>query len=192
MLVFNVLINIINKNMNHKTIGDTLPDVTFKTRIRDESVDGENPFRWEDKTTDDIFAGKKVVLFALPGAFTPTCSSSHLPGYDDKYQEFKDLGIDEVICLSVNDAFVMYKWGLDRDVKNLYLLPDGNAEFTDKMGMLVSKENLGFGSRSWRYSMMIDDKKIKHLFTEEGMTDNCKDDPFSVSSAETMLKELRG
>tara|TARA_B100000686_G_C16499297_1_gene816199 strand:+ start:338 stop:877 length:540 start_codon:yes stop_codon:yes gene_type:complete len=177
--------------MNHLTIGDRVPEVTFKTRVRDESVEGPNPFRWEDKTTSDIFGGKKIVLFALPGAFTPTCSSTHLPGYEEKYQEFKDMGIDEVICLSVNDAFTMFKWGQDQGVKNVFLLPDGNGEFTDKMGMLVKKENLGFGSRSWRYSMMVDDGEIKQMFVEDGKVDNCSTDPFAVSDADTMMTALK-
>lgn len=178
--------------MNHKQIGDRVPDVIFKTRVRDESVEGPNPFRWQDITTSDIFAGKKIVLFALPGAFTPTCSSTHLPGYETAYQEFKDLGIDQVICLSVNDAFTMFKWGQDQRAENVFLLPDGNGEFTDKMGMLVKKENLGFGSRSWRYSMMVDDGEIKQLFVEEGFSDNCEEDPFEVSDAQTMLDALKG
>ncbi|HJL39904.1 MAG TPA: peroxiredoxin [Myxococcales bacterium LLY-WYZ-16_1] len=168
-----------------------VPNVTFKTRVRDESIGGENPFRWQDLTTDDVFGGKKIVLFALPGAFTPTCSSTHLPGYDAKYGEFKALGIDEVVCLSVNDAFVMYQWGQRLGNQNVFLLPDGNAEFTRKMGMLVDKSNLGFGMRSWRYSMYVVDKKIEKMFVEEGYDDNCMTDPFEVSDADTMLKYLK-
>lgn len=178
--------------MTHKQIGERVPDVVFKTRVRDTSVDGENPFRWEDKTTADIFAGKKVVVFALPGAFTPTCSSTHLPGYEQAYDQFKAAGIDDVICLSVNDAFTMFKWGQDQGAENVFLLPDGNGEFTDKMGMLVKKENLGFGSRSWRYSMMVDDGEIKQLFVEDGFSDNCEEDPFEVSDAQTMLDAING
>ncbi|HIL93102.1 MAG TPA: redoxin domain-containing protein, partial [Cycloclasticus sp.] len=98
---------------------NTVPNITFKTRVRDESIGGDNPFRWQDVTTNDIFSGKKIVIFALPGAFTPTCSSTHLPGYDAKYQELKDLGVDEVYCLSVNDAFSMFQWGKNLDVKNV-------------------------------------------------------------------------
>lgn len=171
--------------------GSNVPDVTFKTRVRDESIDGPNPFRWQNLTSKDIFEGKKVVLFALPGAFTPTCSSTHLPGYDSKYQEFKDLGVDEVICLSVNDAFVMFKWGKDLDTKNVFLLPDGNGEFTRQMGMLVKKENLGFGMRSWRYSMYVDNGEIKKMFIEPEFGDDCPDDPFEVSDADTMLEYLK-
>lgn len=169
----------------------TVPDVVFKTRVRDESIGGDNPFRWEDKSTDDIFKGKKVVIFSLPGAFTPTCSSTHLPGYEEKYDELKSLGVDEVVCISVNDAFVMYQWGKNLGVNKVFLLPDGNGEFTRKMGMLVDKSNLGFGMRSWRYSAFVNDKKIEALFTEPDYSDNCPTDPFEVSDVETMLKFLK-
>ncbi len=169
-----------------------VPNVVFKTRVRDESVGGENPYRWEDRTTADIFGGKKVVLFALPGAFTPTCSSNHLPRYDELYDEFKALGVDEVICLSVNDAFVMFKWGKELGNKNIFLLPDGSGEFTRKMGMLVDKSNLGFGMRSWRYSMLVDDCVIEKMFVEADFGDNCPTDPFQVSDADTMLAYLKG
>jgi thioredoxin-dependent peroxiredoxin len=176
----------------HNLTGTKLPSVTFKTRVRDESIGGENPFKWQDITTNEIFNGKKVVLFGLPGAFTPTCSSTHLPGYDNKYQEFKDLGVDTIVCLSVNDAFTMYQWGEKLGVKNIMLLPDGNAEFTRKIGMLVRKENLGFGDRSWRYSMFVDNGEIKEMFIEKGYSDNCEEDPFEVSDADTMLNYLKG
>lgn len=172
-------------------IGKNVPNVTFKTRVRDESIGGDNPFRWQDLTSDDIFAGKKVVLFALPGAFTPTCSSTHLPGYDANYEEFKALGVDSVVCLSVNDAFTMYQWGVKLGNKNVFLLPDGNAEFTRAMGALVKKENLGFGERSWRYSMYVEDGVIKEMFIEPGFSDNCETDPFEVSDAVTMLNYLK-
>lgn len=168
-----------------------VPDVVFKTRVRDESIGGENPFKWYDLTTDELFKGKKVVVFSLPGAFTPTCSSSHLPRYEELYEEFKKLGVDEVVCLSVNDAFVMYQWGLKQGRKNVFLLPDGNGEFTRKMGMLVDKSNLGFGMRSWRYSMFVDDKKIEKIFVEPDFGDNCPSDPFEVSDADTMLNYLK-
>lgn len=171
---------------------EKVPSVVFKTRVRDESVEGPNPYRWEDKTTEDIFAGKKVVVFSLPGAFTPTCSSNHLPRYEELYDEFKAQGVDEVICVSVNDAFVMFKWGREIGAKNVFLLPDGNAEFTRKMGMLVDKSNLGFGLRSWRYSMLVNDCKIEKIFVEPGYEDNCPTDPFEVSDADTMLAYLKG
>lgn len=180
--------------MNQETNGTTpnrVPDVTFKTRVRDESVGGDNPFVWKDVSSADIFAGKRVVVLALPGAFTPTCSSTHLPGYEQHYAELKDLGVDEVYCLSVNDAFSMFQWAKQLNVKNVKMLPDGNAEFTAKMGMLVKKENLGFGARSWRYSMLVEDGKINGVFEEEGKVDNCADDPFVCSDVNTMLKHLQ-
>lgn len=167
-----------------------VPNVVFKTRVRDESIGGDNPFRWQDLSTDDIFKGKKVVVLALPGAFTPTCSSTHLPGYDTKYGELRDLGVDEVYCLSVNDAFTMYQWAKNLGIKSVKMLPDGNGEFTDKMGMLVKKENLGFGARSWRYSMLVEDGEIRKVFAEAGKVDNCPTDPFEVSDVDTMIAYL--
>jgi peroxiredoxin len=170
----------------------TVPNITFKTRVRDESVEGPNPFRWQDVTSDDIFKGKTVVVFALPGAFTPTCSSTHLPGYEEHYDELKNLGVDEVYCLSVNDAFTMYQWGIHQGVKNVKLLPDGSGDFTRAMGMLVKKDNLGFGLRSWRYSMLVEDGEIVKMFIEPGKEDDCPTDPFEVSDVNTMLTFLRG
>lgn len=168
-----------------------VPQVTFKTRVRDEAVDGPNPFRWKDVSSDDIFAGKRVVLFALPGAFTPTCSSTHLPGYESDYDSFRELGVDEVYCLSVNDAFTMFQWGRHMNVQNVKLLPDGSCEFTRGMDMLVSKDNLGFGLRSWRYSMLVEDGNIVKIFSEPGMEDECPSDPFEVSDSTTMLDFIR-
>lgn len=169
----------------------TVPNVVFKTRVRDESIGGSNPFRWQDVTTADIFKGKKVVIVALPGAFTPTCSSTHLPGFDAKYAEFKAAGIDEVYCLSVNDAFTMFQWSKHLGVQNVKMLPDGNGDFTRLMGMLVKKENLGFGDRSWRYSMLVDDQKIVKIFEEAGKADNFGEDPFLVSDADTILNFIK-
>ena len=168
-----------------------VPSVTFKTRVRDDALEGPNPFEWKDLTSDEIFKGKKVVLFSLPGAFTPTCSSDHLPRYEQRYDEFMKLGVDRIVCLSVNDAFVMFQWGKAQGVKNIFLLPDGNGEFTRKMGMLVDKANLGFGMRSWRYSMYVVDGKIERMFVEAGYADNCPSDPFQVSDADTMLGYLK-
>jgi len=168
-----------------------VPDVTFKTRVRNEAIEGDNPFEWKDLTSAEIFDGKNVVVFALPGAFTPTCSSTHLPRYEELYDDLKAQGVDEIICLSVNDAFVMYQWGLKLGRKNVFMLPDGNAEFTRKMGMLVDKSNLGFGLRSWRYSMYVENGEIKQLFSEDGYSDNCPTDPFEVSDADTMLNYLK-
>ncbi|MGZ8136745.1 MAG: redoxin family protein [Methylococcaceae bacterium] len=172
-------------------MSSTVPDVVFKTRVRDESIGGDNPFRWQDVSTDDIFKGKKIVVLALPGAFTPTCSSTHLPGFEASYAELLAQGVDEVYCLSVNDAFTMFQWGKHLGINQVKMLPDGNGDFTRLMGMLVKKENLGFGHRSWRYSMLVDDKKIVKLFSEPGLADNCPDDPFTVSDATTMLNYLQ-
>lgn len=177
--------------MSHLQENDHLPEVTFKTRVRDEAIGGENPFRWQDRTTAELFGGKKVVVFSLPGAFTPTCSSTHAPGYEKAFEEFKALGVDSVICLSVNDAFVMFQWAKNLGLTNVFMLPDGNADFTRAMGMLVKKENLGFGDRSWRYSMLVEDGVIKKMFVEPGMVDNCPTDPFEVSDADTMLAYLK-
>jgi peroxiredoxin len=168
-----------------------VPNVIFKTRVRNDALGGPNPFEWKDLSTDEIFKGKKVVVFSLPGAFTPTCSTSHLPRYEELYEEFKAQGVDSIVCVSVNDAFVMYQWGLSQKAKNVFLLPDGNGQFSRKMGMLVDKSNLGFGMRSWRYSMLVDDGEIVKLFSEPGYEDNCPTDPFEVSDADTMLNYLK-
>lgn len=169
-----------------------VPNVVFKTRVRDESIEGDNPFRWQDTTSESLFSGKRVVLFSLPGAFTPTCSSNHLPRYDELYDEFRAQGVDDIICVSVNDAFVMFQWGRHIGNTNITLLPDGNGEFTRKMGMLVDKANLGFGMRSWRYSMLVDDGQVEKAFIEPDFGDNCPTDPFEVSDADTMLAYLKG
>lgn len=170
----------------------TVPSVVFKTRVRDESIGGDNPFRWQDVSSDDIFPGKKVIIVALPGAFTPTCSSTHLPGYEAKYDELKELGIDEVYCVSVNDAFSMYQWSKQLGVSKVKMLPDGNGHFTKGMDMLVKKENLGFGDRSWRYAMVVDNDEIVKIFSEAGKCDNAETDPFECSDVNTMLEYLRG
>jgi peroxiredoxin len=171
---------------------EKVPNVIFKTRVRDESVDGENPFRWQDRTTQEIFGGKRVVLFALPGAFTPTCSSTHLPEYERLYDQIRAQGVDEVICLSVNDAFTMFQWGKQHGIQKVFLLPDGNGDFTRLMGMLVKKQNLGFGMRSWRYAMVVDDGRIEQMFIEDGFEDDCELDPFEVSDARCVLAYLQG
>ncbi|MBT3171926.1 MAG: peroxiredoxin [Rhodospirillaceae bacterium] len=168
-----------------------VPSVTFKTRVRDDSIDGPNPFRWQDRTSEEIFKGRKVVVFALPGAFTPTCSTSHLPRYEELHGEFAAAGIDEVVCLSVNDAFVMFQWGKAQGVEHTTLLPDGSGTFTRMMGMLVDKDNLGFGYRSWRYSMLVDGGEIVQIFKEPGMDDNMGGDPFEVSGADNMLTFIK-
>ena len=168
----------------------SVPHTTFITRVRDESVDHENPFRWQKLSSDDIFSGKNIIIVALPGAFTPTCSSTHLPGYEAQYDRLKALGVDEVYCLSVNDAFTMFQWSKHLGIEKVKMLPDGNGDFTRLMGMLVKKENLGFGDRSWRYSMHVVDGEIQAQFAEAGLMDNCPDDPFEVSDVNTMLAHL--
>ena len=169
-----------------------VPKTSFKMRVRDESIGGDNPYRWESKTSSEIFANKKVIVFSLPGAFTPTCSSTHVPRFDELYESFLNLGVDEIYCLSVNDAFVMNQWGRHLGIVNLKLLPDGNGEFTRKMGMLVDKNNLGFGARSWRYSMLVDNQVIEKMFVEAGFSDNCETDPFETSDADTLMAWLKG
>ncbi len=171
--------------------GAKLPDVTFHTRVRDDSVEGPNPFRWEDKTTADYFAGKRVILFSLPGAFTPTCSTYQLPGFENGYADFTANGIDAIYCMSVNDSFVMNKWAQDQGLKNVDVIPDGSAEFTRKMGMLVDKDNLGFGMRSWRYAAIINDGVVEAWFEEPGLMDNCPEDPYGISSPENLMEHLQ-
>jgi thioredoxin-dependent peroxiredoxin len=168
-----------------------VPDATFHTRVRNEAIDGPNPFEWKLLTSADVFAGKRIVLFALPGAFTPACSESHLPGYEKHYDAFRALGVDQVICLSVNDAFVMFQWAMSRKIEKVFMLPDGNGEFTRKMGMLVERTTNGLGMRSWRYSMLVNDGKIEQLFIEPGFKDNPSGIPLNISGAETMLDFLR-
>jgi glutaredoxin-like protein len=154
--------------------GTKVPSVVFKTRVNGEFV---------DVTTDDLFKGRRVVVFALPGAFTPTCSSTHLPRYNELAAVFKDSGVDDIICMSVNDAFVMDAWKKGQEADNVTLIPDGNGEFADGMGMLVDKSDLGFGKRSWRYSMLVEDGTIRRMFVEPDVPG----DPFEVSDADTML-----
>ena len=154
-------------------------------------IDEAPGFEWQTVSSMDIFKGKRIVLFGLPGAFTPTCSSTHLPGYDDNYETILEHGIDDVYCLSVNDAFVMNAWFKQLDVKNVKSLPDGSGKFTRTLGMLVDKDNLGFGMRSWRYSAIIDDGMLAHMFVEPGLRDNADNDPFEVSDVYTMIEYLR-
>ena len=171
-----------------------IPEVTFKTRIGDnEALGGACSIggAWKNITTDELFKGKKIILFSLPGAFTPTCSSQQLPGYESKYDELKKYA-DEVYCLSVNDAFVMNAWFRDQNISKVKPIGDGEAKFTDGMGMLVKKPKQGFGMRSWRYSAFIDDCKVLKTFVEEGKNDESKDDdPFRVSDVDTMLDYLK-
>ncbi|MCV2881035.1 peroxiredoxin [Actibacterium sp. XHP0104] len=171
--------------------GYRLPDVTFHTRVRDDSIEGPNPYRWQDVTTADYFAGKRVVLFSLPGAFTPTCSTYQLPGFENGFADFQAEGVDEIYCMSVNDSFVMNKWAIDQGLKNVKVIPDGSGEFSRRMGMLVRKDNLGFGLRSWRYAAVVNDGVIEGWFEEPGLSDNHESDPYGVSSPETVLAWLK-
>ncbi len=171
--------------------GVTLPKITFRTRVRDESVGGDNPFRWQDRTTDYYFKGKRVVLFSLPGAFTPTCSTYQLPGYESNSEAFTALGIDEIYCMSVNDSYVMNKWAQSQDLKNIKVIPDGSGFFTRQMGMLVQKEPEGFGMRSWRYAAVIKDGVVEAWFEEPGRKDNSLEDPYGETSPEKVLAWLK-
>ena len=157
--------------------GQTVPDVSFKIRR-----DGD----WATVTPDDIFAGKNVIVFSLPGAFTPTCSSTHLPRYNELAPVVESVGIDTLVCVAVNDPFVMEEWGKDQEAENVVLPPDGNGAFTEAMGLLVDKSDLNFGKRSWRYSMLVRDRKIEKMFVEPQKPG----DPFEVSDADTMLHYL--
>ena len=172
-----------------------IPYTNFKTRINDNEAVGGCTFiggEWTDIDTTEIFDNKKVVVFARPGAFTPTCSSQQLPGYEEKYGQLKAYGVDEVYCLSVNDAFVMNAWFRDEKIENVKAIGDGEAVFTQGMGMLVNKPKQGFGMRSWRYSMLVDNGEVKKIFEEPGKNNaSDDDDPFTVSDVDTMLNYLK-
>ena len=159
-----------------------VPQVEFVFRENGEFV---------TRTTADLFNGKRVVIFSLPGAFTPTCSAYQLPGFEDNYDEFASLGIDAIYCLSVNDGFVMNAWAKDQGIEKVTLVPDGNAYFTRSMGYLVNKSNLGFGERSWRYAAVVDDGVIEKIFVEEGMRDNADTDPYEASTPEAVLEYVK-
>lgn len=154
--------------------GEKVPQVNFKVY-----QDGD----WEEISSDQVFANKTVVLFALPGAYTPTCSSLQTPSFIRYADKFKEYGVDDIVCLSVNDPFVMNAWQMDQEAQVIRFLPDGNGEFTEGMGMLVDKSELGFGKRSWRYSMLVEDGVIEKMFIEPEEPG----DPYKVSGAETML-----
>lgn len=162
--------------------GEKLPDVSFV--FREDS-------KFVSYLSSDIFDGKRVVVFSLPGAFTPTCSAYQLPGFEEKYDQFKTLGIDEIYCISVNDGFVMNAWAKDQKIKKVKLIPDGNAHFTRAVGMIVTKENLGFGQRSWRYAAVIDNGTVEKLFIEDGFEDNAVSDPYSATTPENILDYLK-
>jgi len=171
--------------------GFKLPCTTFKTRVRDESIEGPNPYRWQDVTSNDLLLGKRVVLFSLPGAFTPTCSTYQLPGFENNYDKIKQHGIDEVFCISVNDAFVMNAWAKHQNIKNVKVIPDGSGNFTRFMGMLIGKNHLGFGNRSWRYMCVINDGVVEKWWQEPGINNDGDDsDPYGETTPEKMLEYL--
>jgi glutaredoxin-like protein len=157
--------------------GQRVPNVTFRIRENNE---------WKAVTSDDLFAGKTIVVFSLPGAFTPTCSSTHLPRYNELAPTFFENGVDSILCVSVNDTFVMNEWAKDQEAQNIVMVPDGNGDFTDGMGLLVDKSEIGFGKRSWRYSMLVKDGVIEKMFIEPQEPG----DPFKVSDADSMLAHI--
>ena len=165
-----------------RTEGYQIPQVEFVFRENGEFV---------NRTSYDLFDGKRVIIFSLPGAFTPTCSAYQLPGFEENYGTFRDLGIDAIYCISVNDAFVMNAWAQDQNIQNVQLIPDGNAYFTRSMGQLVAKTNLGFGERSWRYAAVVNDRIIEKMFVEEGQRDNADTDPYEISTPENVLEYVK-
>jgi len=169
-----------------------IPNVMHMLRVRDESIGGDNPYRWEQKTTHEIVGRGKNIIFALPGAFTPTCSTYQLPDFEKLFPEFQAQGVENIFCVSVNDAFVMNKWAQDQGLVNVKVIPDGSNLFTSAMGMDVAKDNLGFGMRSWRYAVVVEDYDIKKSFIEPGFGNNAEDDPYGVSSPQNILAFLKG
>ena len=167
-------------------IGNKIPDITFKTRVKDE----EEGVGWKDVTTSDYFKGKSVILFSLPGAFTPTCSTYQLPNFEKMYADFSLSGIDEIYCMSVNDAFVMNAWAKDQKLENVKVIPDGSGRFTRGMGMLVRKDPEDFGYRSWRYAALIEDCVVKKMWVEDGKMDDCPTDPYSVTDPAYIHKDI--
>lgn len=172
--------------------GRKLPAIVFKARVRDESLGGENPYRWQDVTTDDLFAGKRSVVFALPGAFTPTCTNFQCPSFERAYDEIRQLGIDEVYCIAVNDAFVMFQWAKSLHIRQVKMIPDGSGHFTRRMGMLINKDHRGMGYRSWRYAMVTRHGIVEKWFEEPGINDaGMDDDPYMVTTPENVVAYLR-
>ena len=164
-----------------------VPDFTVKKTVMTTS--GER--KWLDMTKQQLFDGKRVVVFGLPGAFTPTCSSQQLPGYEQMYSQFRDAGIDDIYCVTVNDSFVCNAWSGNQGLVNVKVIPDGSAQLTIKMGMDVRKDNIGFGIRSWRYAAVVDDGNIVQQFVEDGFGDDVEGDPYEVSTPENVLDNVR-
>lgn len=159
-----------------------IPNITLRHRINGEFV---------DVSVHDLFKGKRVVLFGLPGAYTPTCSEKQLPGFESMYIDMISLGIDEVYCTSVNDSFVMGEWFKDQGIRYVKPLPDGNGHLAAMLDMLVTKHNCGFGLRSWRYACIINDLEIEVMNEEEGKIDEREDDPYEVSTPEGIFEYLK-
>ena len=168
-----------------------VPEVSFRLRRRATSPGGNVEFEWTTLTTADIFGGKKVALFAVPGAFTPACSDQHLPGFERLFDEFRKLGVDTIACLAVNDTFVMNQWASSRNIEKVTMLPDGNADFTRGMGMLVDRTAAGMGMRSWRYAMLVENGEITEMIAEPGFEKSPQAVPFEVSSAENLLELIK-
>ena len=168
-------------------IGQRVPDITFKTRVKDE----EGNFGWKDVTSMEYFGDKRVLLFSLPGAYTPTCSTYQLPGFEKLAPEFKKIGIDDIYCMSVNDSFVMNAWAKNQNLQNVKVIPDGGGQFTRQMGMLVRKDPEGFGYRSWRYAVVINDGVVEKIWEEPGKEDDCSIDPYVNTKPEDILIELK-
>ena len=164
-----------------------VPDFVVKKQVTTTSGDKI----WVEMTKQQLFDGKRVVVFGLPGAFTPTCSSQQLPGYEQAYSEFRDAGIDDIYCVTVNVSFICNEWHVDQGLVNVKLIPDGSAEFTIKMGMDVRKDNLGFGIRSWRYAAIIDDGHVIQEFVEPGFADNFEGDPYDISAPDNVLDNVK-
>ena len=175
----------------NKMIGNNIPEVKLYMRVRDDSIEGPNPYKWEHQLTTNIFKDKKIILFSLPGAYTPTCSTYQLPNFEKLYDDFQAEGVDEIYCMSVNDAFVMNAWAKSQGIEKVKVLPDGNAQFTRLMGMLVDKHNLGFGMRSWRYACLINNNVIEMWFQEPGLKDIADDDPYGETNPEYVLSKLK-
>jgi peroxiredoxin len=172
--------------------GAKLPIVNFQTRVRNNEIEGDNPFEWKTVSSDELFGSGRNVIFSLPGAFTPTCSTYQLPEFERLMSEgaFDEFGIDNIYCVSVNDSFVMNKWAEDQRLQNVKVVPDGSGEFNRKLGMLVYKNNLGFGMRSWRYAMIVTDGVVEAFLPEPGLRDDADDDPYGESSPQNVLDVL--
>ena len=164
-----------------------VPNIVFKTRVKDE----EGKFGWVDVTSMEYFGDKRVILFSLPGAYTPTCSTYQLPDFEKLAPEFKKIGIDDIYCMSVNDSFVMNAWAKSQNLQNVKVIPDGGGEFTRQMGMLVRKDPEGFGYRSWRYAVVINDGVVEKIWEEPGKEDDCSTDPYENTKPEDILAELK-